>query len=553
MDFGKRLFTAHFKNFLFAFVLLAIGLTAGSVKSSGAPGDLVIFHVNDTHARVTPHQMIVPGHGSTSGQFETVGGAAYLASEILQLTAGRPDSLVIDGGDISEGNPIGDMNGNGAMTQFYALLSSKLVAQRGRGMDAVVVGNHDVRDVSYINNLVTLQSTGVPVLSVNVLNLSTNQPYFNPYTTVTVNGLKIGILGYTTSASEVGASLSSTLKVATCDWSSTNSNNIHLADYVNYLRNNLGCNLVILAAHVGHSTIVDPSAPLLADDGSAKLPEVAVIGHWHTWAESVWQPEMLNYKTIFTESGSYMKYVGELHISTTGGYLSSIQHVVRDSDLEPDPDVQLLIDNLTAQYDTAHPGHPVDEIIGYTADDLMLDNKMRWWSYEEYPWSGNNTAGQWICDAMQWKASKLFGQCDLAFETGGGVRSDIPAGPATYTQIYETFPWSDDTFYRINMTGQEIVNFLKQNNMDAGFSSALDVTAFDGIPTSVLFNGQPIDPNHTYTVAINSYMYSNPPSGWTWSDTNPLTTTYLCRDGIVDYMRQFTASIPIMSAARGIT
>jgi 2',3'-cyclic-nucleotide 2'-phosphodiesterase/3'-nucleotidase/5'-nucleotidase len=509
-----------------------------------AAGGFTIFHVNDTHARITPHKWVIPSHGTNPPMFEDVGGAAYLAAEMLQLTAAQPDSLVIDAGDISEGNPIGDMNGNGSMTQFYTLLSNKLKAQRGRGMDAVVVGNHDVRDVNYINNLVALRNSGVPVLSVNVRDVTTHQPYFAPYNIVTINGIKIGILGYTTSASEVGASLANTLEVAACDWSSSDATKIHLADYVNELRNNQGCNVVILVAHIGHGALVDPTAPLLVDNGAAKLPEVVVSGHWHTWADTVWQPEMLNYKTIFTESASYMKYIGELKVSGAGSYISSTQHVIRDADITPDPDVQSFIDGLTAQYNAAHPGHPVDEVIGYTADNLMLDNTMKWWSAEEYPWSGNNTAGQWICDAMRWKAAQLFGQCDLAMEAGGGVRADIPAGPVTYLQIYETFPWNDDTFYRINMTGQEIVNFLKQTNMDAGFSGALDVTAYDGVQTSVKYNGQPIDLNHSYTVAINNYMYAHPPTGWTWSDTAPLTSNVLCRDGIVDYMRQFTADNP---------
>ena len=60
----------------------------------------------------------------------------YLAGKMLALTAADPQSLVIDAGDISEGNPIGDMNGNASMTQFYQMLSAKLLAQRGRGMDA---------------------------------------------------------------------------------------------------------------------------------------------------------------------------------------------------------------------------------------------------------------------------------------------------------------------------------------------------------------------------------------------------------------------------------
>jgi 2',3'-cyclic-nucleotide 2'-phosphodiesterase/3'-nucleotidase/5'-nucleotidase len=61
---------------------------------------------------------------------------------------------------------------------------------------------------------------------------------------------------------------------------------------------------------------------------------------------------------------------------------------------------------------------------------------------------------------------------------------------------------------------------------------------------SVTFNGAPIDPLHTYTVAINNYMYQHPPTGWTWTDANPLTSTVLCRDGIVEFAQQFTAANP---------
>jgi 2',3'-cyclic-nucleotide 2'-phosphodiesterase (5'-nucleotidase family) len=510
---------------------------------------LSIFHVNDTHARLTPHKLIIPAHGTATGPFEDIGGAAHMAGKMLQLTAANPNSLVIDAGDISEGNPIGDMNGNGSMTQFYTLLSGKLLAQRGRGMDAVVVGNHDVRDSSYIANLDALKASGVPVLSVNVRDVATGLPHFDPYNIVTVNGKKVGIIGYTTQAAQVGASLASSLVVADCNWSSTGPADpitCHLADYVNTLRSApYSVDIVVLAAHIGHSALVDPVAPLLIDNGAAKLPEVVVTGHWHNWAENpAWQPAILNYNTIFTEAGSYMNFIGELQLTDTGRYFSATNHVLRNADITPDPDAQALVAALTANYNSLHPGHPVDEVLGYTADNLLLDNEMKWWSANEYPWSGNNTAGQFICDAMRWKSEQIFGQTDLAIETGGGVRADIPAGPVTYLQIYETFPWNDDFFNRINMTGQEIVNFLKQTNLNAGFSSALHVTAYDGVPTSITFNGAPIDLAHTYTVAINNYMYAHPPTGWVWSDTAPLTSPVLCRDGIVDFMRQFTPSNP---------
>lgn len=542
-------------------VLMDSSKTCTASFSATAAG-LTIYHVNDTHARLTPHKMIAPAHSPVNGPFEDVGGAAHLAGKMLQLTAANPDSLVLDAGDISEGNPIGDMTFDGCatggtpgmgsncgMTTFYGMLSDKLKlvpGRNGRGIDAVVVGNHDVRDASYIGNLEALAQKGVPVVSVNVRNKTNHLPYFAPYTIAMVNGKKVGVIGYTNPSGDIGPSLADTLEVVTCRWSGdTSATPCNIADYVTQLRNApINVDLVVLLSHLGHSALVDPTAPVLADTGTPKLPEVVVTGHWHTIADTVWQPDSLNYKTIFSEAGSYMKYIGELQVTDAGRFFANSNHLIRNADITPDPDVQSFINGLITLYNNTNPGRPVDEVVGYTADNLLLDNEMKWWSSNEYPWSGNNTAGQWISDAMQWKAAALFGSCDLALETGGGVRADIPAGPVTYLQIYETFPWSDDFFYRVNMTGQEIVNFLKETNLNAGFSRQLDVTAYDGIPTEVRINGQPIELSRTYTVAINNYLYAHPPTGFTWSDTNPLTSTVLCRDGIVDYMRQFTASNP---------
>ncbi len=305
-------------------------------------GSFTIFHANDTHARITPHKWTIPDEGWAGPSFEDVGGAVYLAAAVDRYTTEQPNSLFIDGGDISEGNPIGDVNGNGDMAQFYWNLSDLLKAHRGRGIDAVVVGNHDVRDLSYITNLHDMQNNhGVPVISVNVIDKQTNTQEFAPYTTVTVNGTKIGILGYTTQAAQVGASLSDTLEVAACDWNSSDSSKIHIAYWVNKLRNDEGCNIVIFAAHVGHSTIATDAtdgsaAALLKDDSAAKVPEIAITGHWHTWASTVWQPESLNYKTIFAESASYMQYLGELNVDGQGRYLSSVQHVIRDAEYQGD-------------------------------------------------------------------------------------------------------------------------------------------------------------------------------------------------------------------------
>lgn len=544
------------------------GTNASCSASLSSAQPFTVFHMNDVHARLTPHKWIAAQHGPGPDVFEDVGGAAYLAGELLSLVKNDPTALVLDGGDISEGNPIGDMNcttpanggaptcsnngyGNGGMTAFYSLLHSKIAAIGGargaRGIDALVVGNHDVRDVSYITNMEQMRNAGVPVISVNVRDISTHQPHFAPTTTVTVNGVKVGIVGYTTSTATVGASLANTLEVVDCQW--TGSSVCNISTYVNDLRNNQHCDVVILLTHDGHSDLVDPSTPVIADTADAKVPEIAVTGHWHTWSDTVWQPASLNYKTIFTESSSYMKYIGELHVTGTGGYVSSVQHLLRNSDITPDPDVQSLIDNLISQFNAAHPGHPYDEVVGYTNDDLVLDDRMKWWSADEYPWNGNDTAGQWITDGMKWKCDQIAwpsgGGCDLAIEAGGGVRADIPAGPVKYVQIYETYPWADDTYVRVNMTGQDIINFLKANNLDVGFSRELDVTAFDGIIQSVKINGQPIGLATVYKVAVNNYMLAHPSGGYAWPSTINAESDpsgILVRDSLPEFMRTMHAT-----------
>jgi 2',3'-cyclic-nucleotide 2'-phosphodiesterase / 3'-nucleotidase / 5'-nucleotidase len=567
--------TAGTKNLTFS-ISDAQSRTGTAQLALNVAGTLTIFHTNDTHARVTPHKWVIPGHSyDTTQTFDDVGGIAYMGSKLIEKVTAQPDALVLDGGDISEGNPVGDWNGpgfpsgtygDGTIVDYYKMLHAKLKnipGRGGRGLDAQVVGNHDIRDITYFNNLkaaaynATTNPTGYHLLSMNICKKGTHDPYYEAYTTLTVNGIKIGIIGYTTeSADSPETEVNSLIDVVKCDWSSTQtgsvSTNIHFSDIVNELRNNQGCNLVFLLTHMGHSglcsiTGANPT-PILVDSSAATLPEVVVSGHWHTYCETVWQPVSLNYKTIFTEAGSFQHYVGELKVNSLGKYISSAYYPLKVSTITPDSDIAAYLAQRKIDYVSAPssitPAPPAPEaIVGYTTDNLLLDNYMKWWSADEYPWSGNNTAGNWICDAVKWKAAQLFTSgCDLSLEAGGGVRSDIVAGPVKYTNIYETFPWADDTIYMVNMTGQQIYSYFKKHNCDAAMSAGWHVTAFDGVPTLITFNGTPINLTQTYKVAINNYMYLHDSIGFSTIDPAPQTSTYLARTALVDFMQQTHAT-----------
>lgn len=503
-----------------------------------------IFHMNDVHSRLLPHEMDVPEHNDVK-EFENVGGAAYFASRMLALKAANPNALILDAGDVSEGSPLGDLRGNGGLVDFYNLLDSKLKALGGRGIDAAVIGNHDVRTNEMLGNLKNL--TTYPVISVNICHEGTQNPYFDPWVILNVNGVKVGILGYTSDeydeidgATELDET-TTLLDVVKCVWEDTDASTINLKDKVQELRDTEGCDVVILLSHVGQSRVVSGDDALLVPDGDVALPEIVISGHWHSWTQTAWQPLQLDGQTIIDEAASYLQYIGELEVNDKGRYIQAQEHPIRNALITPDPDVQNLIESLKAEYAATGPAHDFDEVIGYSAVDLYLD-KDKWWTMNEYPWSGDNTAGEWICDGMKWKSEQLGYTCDLAIQTGGGIRRDVPAGWINYGQIYETYPWVDDDMIRVQMTGQEIWNFLEDKYCGASISRDWLISAEDGIISSITYQGSPINLSGTYYVVISDYMHRHESA---MSSKTGTSLGYSIREGVVDYTGQFDEQNPM--------
>ncbi len=504
-----------------------------------------IFHFNDAHARLLPHDFDVPEINDVA-VFEKIGGAAAFAANLLALKTAVPDSLVLDAGDLSEGSPLGDLRKGGGMIDFYNLLDRKLKALGGRGIDAVVVGNHDVRTLEMIHHL--KQDTTFPVISMNVCRHGTRTPYFSPYTIVTINGVKIGILGLTNDESSPGPDAGKVIDIIQCVWEDHDDATLDIKEWVRELREKKKCHVVVLLAHSGHRRLVagemNGSKPaLIADVGGVRPPEVVIAGHWHTWTETAWMPAHLNGKTLFSEAAAYLQYIGELKLSGYGKYIRASQHPIRNALIPPDKDALQLLDRLTKEYMAKNPAHPLDEVIGYSAVDLSLD-KGKWWSVSEYPWSATHAAGAWICDAMQWKATALGYAADLALQSGGGIRRDVPAGPVTYAQIYETYPWGDDHMVRIPMTGRQIRRFLQDKHCGASISKEWVIRAEGGDILSITYRGKPLRPAATYQVVISQYMLSHEMGAYS-AKAKPEYLQASIREAVVDFTSRFTKENPL--------
>jgi 2',3'-cyclic-nucleotide 2'-phosphodiesterase (5'-nucleotidase family) len=439
-----------------------------------SPNDVVIIHTNDIHSRLNTHELDFPDSPGEVAMMEEAGGAAYLAAKVVELKQANPEALVVDAGDISEGNPLGDLRGNGGSVAYFQLLNQSLKSLGGRGVDAVVVGNHDVREASMIANMRDPNLNGVfatpsnpnadpddvPYLAVNLLDEGAAVPQpgpwpvgntFRPYVVVDINGTRVGVLGYLTDDSAVLTDETEPLiDVKDTVWSDDNPNTVDIKPWVAYLRTVEGADIVVFLSHIGHRRLNATDNALLGNTGDVHPPEIVVSGHWHTWTDTAWQVSNLNYLTTNVEAASYGQYVGQLRVTPEGRYLSAIKHPIDVNDIviPPSGPVRDVFDAMNAElaaleqeYDALAPGDAEHdpcilveagllteaqvqaEFPNFTAgDNCPLDlvvgvsaddlelDKDKWNTLSEFPWSGDNTAGAWITDGMVWKVRQLLGE-----------------------------------------------------------------------------------------------------------------------------------------------
>ena len=155
--------------------------------------NLIIFYTNDLHGGITEQEA-----DFLNPDFPPIlGGGAAAANIIFQARKQAEKTgdivLVLDAGDIFQGTPVGTKTEGQAIIEYMNDVE----------YDAVSAGNHDF-DLGKETFINLTKSAKFPILSANLIDKSTNQvfSYVKPYTIIEKNGLKIGIFGLTTEATE---------------------------------------------------------------------------------------------------------------------------------------------------------------------------------------------------------------------------------------------------------------------------------------------------------------------------------------------------------------
>lgn len=132
-----------------------------------------------------------------------------------------------------------------------------------------------------------------------------------------------------------------------------------------------------------------------------------------------------------------------------------------------------------------------------------------------------STLNNFIAEGQRYAMSKQVGEdIDLGVMNAGGVRADLQGGDVTYKDIFEVQPFGNSVI-TAKVSGKDFITALENqwqegsrprlamglsNNVQVGY----DQKASHGQRVkAVTVNGEPLDPNKDYSIALSSFLASS--------------------------------------------
>ena len=124
-------------------------------------------------------------------------GLAKVYTLVKQVRAENPNSILISNGDAIQGTPL---------VYYYTKIDPDkthpmMAVMNYMGYDAMVVGNHEIQDYGWDWLQKVAKDAKFPILSANMVEKDTGEYAMTPYVIKDVSGVKVGVIGLTTSES----------------------------------------------------------------------------------------------------------------------------------------------------------------------------------------------------------------------------------------------------------------------------------------------------------------------------------------------------------------
>jgi 5'-nucleotidase/UDP-sugar diphosphatase len=434
--------------------VIAPPLSTSPPTSGDTVRTITIFYTSDEHGYLEPIE-----EGA-----DTLGGAANLLATMRQrgYDPDADEALLLSGGDMWTGP---------AISTWFQGASAVQVFNR-MGYAAAAVGNHDF-DFGQERLLANGEAAEFPFLTANVTLAESGDPpaFATPYTIRVVDGVSVAIVGLTTTRTPHIVMPAYVEGLA-------------FGEYADALRRVVpqaraeGAELVVVTAHACPSELhalvpvaAELSIPLLAGGHchtreNVEQDGIRIIGpgaHWQSFAQVDIAFDAASGEVLGTQAE-----LVPVEYATAAG-----------NPVTPDVEVDSLVAEWKAQGDEM-----LGQVIGYTESGI------------ERNWPLYNL----VVDAWLW----VYPQADLAINNLGGYREAIPPGEITRADIIAVLPF-ENTLIDVELTGQQVMDNLL---CCGGAVAGLTYHQAGARIIAELDDGSPLDPEATYHVLVNSFMYT---------------------------------------------
>ena len=534
-----------------SFIKAAGAATALTAVSVGAPAafaeetncffgdkaDVTILYTNDVHTYI-----------DNKSPKPTYAAIAALKKSIEDT--GR-DVLLVDAGDHIQGTAYGSMDDGATIIELM----------NEAGYDLATPGNHEF-DYGMARAKAVLQEADFPYVSCNWVDLRTG---FNVLPSVKfffVGGRKIAFVGVTTPETFTKSTPAYFMNDAQTEYIYDilgGEDGQKLYDAVQEAIDKAefwGADTIIGLGHLG----VDPSSsPWTSEEVIAHTHGFTAFidGHSHTVMANKQVTDASGKAVTLTQTGSYFKNIGKMTVGADGTITTELIDTYEGLDAA----VAATASNwISAVDDMLGEEIAVGDTKFYINDPATGKRRIR---------SGETNLGDFVADGIYTYFNEIEElHCDVAIMNGGGIRTDVEAGPWSFKTCKTVSPFGNVACL-MSVTGQQIQDALEfgarfagaEGKENGGFLHVAGAryTIHPMIPNTVQTNDknvwtgsatiprvsnveiydkttgtyQPLDPNATYALAGMNYTLRNLGDGFAMFDGATLIKDYVSEDYLV--------------------
>ena len=534
-----------------SFIKAAGAATALTAVSVGAPAafaeetncffgdkaDVTILYTNDVHTYI-----------DNKSPKPTYAAIAALKKSIEDT--GR-DVLLVDAGDHIQGTAYGSMDDGATIIELM----------NEAGYDLATPGNHEF-DYGMARAKAVLREADFPYVSCNWVDLRTG---FNVLPSVKfffVGGRKIAFVGVTTPETFTKSTPAYFMNDAQTKYIYDilgGEDGQKLYDAVQKAIDKAefwGADTIIGLGHLG----VDPSSsPWTSEEVIAHTHGFTAFidGHSHTVMANKQVTDASGKAVTLTQTGSYFKNIGKMTVGADGTITTELIDTYEGLDAA----VAATASNwISAVDDMLGEEIAVGDTKFYINDPATGKRRIR---------SGETNLGDFVADGIYTYFNEIEElHCDIAIMNGGGIRTDVEAGPWSFKTCKTVSPFGNVACL-MSVTGQQIQDALEfgarfagaEGKENGGFLQVAGAryTIHTGTPNTVQTNDKnvwtgsaatprvsnveiydkttgtykPLDPSATYALAGMNYTLRNLGDGFAMFDGATLIKDYVSEDYLV--------------------